>query len=81
MQNAEILSKLTSIFRDLFDDDTLTLTSATTAKDIPGWDSFMHINVIVACETTFKVKFKTAEVEGLQNVGHLVDAIESKLKK
>jgi acyl carrier protein len=80
MDQSEILLKLDDIFRDLFDNDKLTLTPATTAKDIPGWDSFMHINIIVACESTFKVKFKTAEVEGLLNVGHLVEAIDSKLK-
>ncbi len=81
MSQAEILSHLTVIFRDLFDDDSLTITPETSAKDIAGWDSFMHINLIVSAETFFKVKFKTAEIESLQNVGSLVAMIESKLAK
>jgi len=76
---AEIYATLTAIFRDLFDDDTLVLSSGTTAADIPDWDSFNHINLIVAVEAKFGIKFKTAELEGMHNVGHLVGLIEQKL--
>jgi acyl carrier protein len=75
----EIYEQLTEIFRDLFDDDTLALRPGTTAADVPGWDSFNHVNLIVAVEARFNIKFKTAEIEGLRNVGHLVEVIESKL--
>ena len=78
---AEILSQLTSIFRDVFDDDSLQITLETTASDIAGWDSFAHINLIVATEAFFKIKFKTAEIESLQNIGHLAEVIRSKLEK
>jgi acyl carrier protein len=75
----EIYEQLTEIFRDLFDDDTLVLRPETTAADVPGWDSFNHVNLIVAVEARFNIKFKTAEIEGLRNIGHLVEVIESKL--
>ena len=49
------------------------------ADDIEGWDSLAHINLIVAVEAKFKIKFKTAEIELLHNVGHLVDVIAQKI--
>jgi len=55
------------------------LTPELTAADVPGWDSFNHINLIVATEVQFKIKFKTAELESLRNVGHLVEVIASKV--
>ena len=79
MQQQDIYTQLTAIFHDLFDDDTLVLTPALTANDVPEWDSFNHINLIVAIETRFKIKFQTAELEQLHTVGHLVDLIQEKL--
>ena len=79
MQSQDIYAQLTTIFRDLFDDDTLVLTPGLTAADVPEWDSFNHINLIVAIESLFGIKFQTAELESLHTVGHLVDLIEKKL--
>jgi acyl carrier protein len=79
LTNEQIYTQLTEIFRDLFDDDSIVLTPETTAADITGWDSFNHINLIVATEVRFGIKFKTAEIESLHNVGHLVDVIAAKL--
>ena len=79
MQTAEIYSQLTDIFHDLFDDDTLVLTPELTAADVPEWDSFNHINLIVAVESRFRIKFQTAELEQLHTVGHLADLIAAKL--
>ena len=79
MTEAEIYSQLTTIFRNLFDDDAIVLTADTTAADIEDWDSFNHINLIVAVEQKFGIKFKTAELEEMHNVGHLVAMIEKKL--
>jgi acyl carrier protein len=75
-----ILAQLTTIFRELFDDNSIVLTRETTAEDIPDWDSFNHINIIVGVEAHFGVKFQTAETEELKNVGHLVDLVERKLQ-
>ncbi len=80
MTDAEIMQKLTGIFREVFDDDALVLTKATTANDVDEWDSFNHINIIVATEAGFRVKFQTAEIEGLKDVGHLVALIQRKLQ-
>lgn len=79
MQTQDVYEQLTGIFRDLFDDDALVLTPELTAADVPEWDSFNHINLIVAVEARFKIKFQTAELEGLHSVGGLVDLIEKKL--
>jgi acyl carrier protein len=70
MDQAEIYKQLTTLFRNLFDEDTIVLTPETTAADIEGWDSFNHINLIVAVEAKFGIKFKTAELDELHNVGH-----------
>jgi len=75
----DVLANLTGVFRDVFDDDSLVITPQTTATDIPGWDSFAHINLIIATEGLFKIKFKTSEIESLRNVGHLVEVISAKL--
>jgi acyl carrier protein len=79
MQEAEIYSRLTEIFRDIFDDDSIVIKAETTAADIEEWDSFNHINLIVATEAKFGIKFQTAEIESMKNVGHFVALIEKKL--
>jgi acyl carrier protein len=79
MQQSEIYTQLTTVFHDVFDDDTLVLSPELTAADVPDWDSFNHINLIVAIESRFKIKFQTAELEQLHTVGHLADLIAAKL--
>ena len=79
MQQPQIYAQLTTIFHDVFDDDTLVLTPELTAASVPEWDSFNHINLIVAVEAIFRIKFQTAELEAMNTVGHLADLIEKKL--
>jgi acyl carrier protein len=79
MHQQDIYTQLTAIFRDLFDDDDLVLTPGLTAAEVPEWDSFNHINLIVAVESKFGIKFQTAELESMHTVGHLADLIQSKL--
>jgi acyl carrier protein len=74
----KIYEQLTHIFREVFDDQTLVPTAQMKAGDVPEWDSLNHINLIVAVEARFRVKFKTAELESLRNVGHLVELIQKK---
>jgi len=69
------LARLNEVFREVFDDDDLVITRATTAKDIDGWDSLMHVTMIVNVERAFGLKFTSAEVAGLKNVGELEDLI------
>jgi acyl carrier protein len=71
----EIHQKLTAVFRDIFDNPTLEISEATTANDIPGWDSIMHVNLIVAVEKAFGISFSTRDVKSLANVGDLMGLI------
>lgn len=80
MHEQEIYAALTEVFRDVFDDDDITLSAATTAEDIPGWDSQAHVNLVVAAETRFGIRFRTAELESLHNVGDFVQLISTKRK-
>jgi acyl carrier protein len=78
-ETTTVLQELTELFRDLFDDENLQLDSDTTADQVEGWDSQMHVMLIVAAEQRFGIKFRTAELESLRNVGQFTQLIESKL--
>lgn len=78
MTQAEIFTSLTEIVRETLGDDTIILTPETRADDVKMWDSFNHINILVAAEVRFGIKFQTAEIEGLRNVGQLAQLIEKK---
>ena len=78
MDHSEVLNRLTGVFQNVFDDRTLSLARTTTAQDVERWDSLMHINLIVAIEREFKIRFTTREIVGLQNVGELIDLIVRK---
>lgn len=78
MNSEEILKRLTPIFRDIFDDETITVTRETSAKDIEDWDSFSQIRLVAAIEKDFNVKFKFGELNALRNVGEMVDVISRK---
>jgi len=80
MESPEIMEELTGIFRDVLNDESLKLTPELTAADVPQWDSFNHINIVAATEVHFGIKFKTAELEQLRNVGEFVKLIDSKQK-
>jgi acyl carrier protein len=71
-------SRLTDIFRDLFDDDDIVIARATTAADIQGWDSLMHIRLILNAEQTFGLKMTAADATALKNVGQLIDLIDAR---
>jgi acyl carrier protein len=78
MTKDEIRQSLTEVFREVFDNDALVLRDETNADDIEEWDSYMHINIVVATEMRFGIKFQTAEIEALRNVGEFVDLIYRK---
>ena len=75
MQQSEIYSRLTKIFRNVFDLD-LELMPELEARDVDGWDSFAHIKIALAIETEFGVKFKASDLENMLSVGDLVTFIE-----
>lgn len=75
-----ILQELTPIFQEVFDDEGIVLTRQTTADDIDAWDSLSHMNLIMAVELKFKVRFALGELQSLKNVGELADLVEKKRK-
>jgi len=81
MNTAQIYSQLTDVFHEVFEDQSVVPTPTLTASEVKEWDSLNHINLIVAIEARFKIKFKTAELESLRNVGQLADIIAQKLNK
>jgi acyl carrier protein len=74
-----IHNRLQAVFQRVFDDDNLVIFPEMTANDVEEWDSMMHINLMVACEREFGVKFAIAEIAELPNVGALEALIISKL--
>ena len=80
MDSSHTYRKLTEIFREVFDDDTLVLTPNTTAADVNGWDSVAHIGLIVAIEQRLGIRFKSSELEAMHNVGQLAGLVEYKLE-
>lgn len=64
--------RLTAIFRQVFDDDSIELFDEMTADDIDEWDSLTHITLIVAAEKEFEVRFNAAEIQRLKNVGGMI---------
>lgn len=79
---SQLLQEVTETIRDAFSDDEITLTETSTAGDVDGWDSLMHLNVIIALEKRFGIRFTTAEISHLkeegQNIGTLLQLIAAK---
>jgi acyl carrier protein len=78
MNDAALLPRVNEVFRSVFDDPALTVSIATTAKDVPDWDSIMHITLVIEMERVFNVKFQMAEFEKLRNVGDLIAILATK---
>lgn len=81
MNKDEIYTKLDEVFQEVFDDETIHVNSETTAEDIEDWDSLEHINLVVAIETKFGMKFNMSEVTSMKNVGEMVDIIAERATK
>ena len=74
----EIEKRLTEVFRDVLDRDSIVLARETTAADIEEWDSLAHISLLVAIEKEFNISLTLTEVEQLRNVGDMFDLIQRK---
>jgi len=79
MDETNVRSRLGEIFRDIFDDETIQIHDAMTARDLEDWDSLTHVNLIVATEKAFDISFTTKEVQSLRNVGEFVQMILRKV--
>jgi len=79
MEKNEILNEITKIVRQVLEDDEIILTVEKTAKEVQGWDSLNHIQIITAIEKHFKVKFKLTEILDFKNIGMMCDTVHKKL--
>lgn len=78
MERETILAKVQEIFRDILDEDEIELKDNTTANDVDDWDSLTHIQLVVAIEKAFKIKFTSKEILSWKNVGEMIDSIQGK---
>lgn len=79
MERKDILEKVQLVFRDVLDNDELELQETMSAEDIEDYDSLSHIQLVVAIEKSFGIKFTSAEIMNWDNIGSMLDSIESKL--
>ena len=75
----EILEQVNSVFKDVLDNDEIVVEAKTTADDIDEWDSLSHIQLVVAIEKHFKIRFTSSEINNFKNVGEMCMGIQAKL--
>jgi len=80
MDTKEIISRLNGVFRDVFGDDSISVSQDTTSADIEDWDSLAHINLMDAVENEFGLRFKMREVSSMKNVGDMIRLIAERGK-
>ncbi len=78
MNRNDMLTQLNQIFADTLDEDNIRLTESSTADEVEGWDSLTHVQLVVAVEKHFKIRFTAKEIQGWKNVGELIDSILAK---
>ena len=81
MNREKIIERLNEVFRDVFDNEDITVTDTTIADDIEEWDSLEHISLIAAVEKAFKMRFTMKEVSGMKNVGEMINILCERAKK
>jgi acyl carrier protein len=79
MNKIEVLQQVENIFKDVLDDKNITLADTTVAGGVDGWDSLAHVQLVVAMERHFKIKFNSKEIFLWKNVGEILETIISKL--
>lgn len=79
---SELLEQVTTVIRDVFGDDEINVTETSSAEDVDGWDSLMHLNLVIALEKRFVIRFSTAEIslmkEEGENLGTILNLIRAK---
>ena len=81
MDHSKILEQLDVVFIDVLDNENIKLNYKTTAEDVEDWDSLNHIQLVVAIEKKFKIRFSSKEIQSWKNVGELVESINDKTAK
>jgi len=77
----EISDRLSAIFRDVFDDESIEIHDESTAADLENWDSLSHISLILAVEQEFSIRLAATEVGNLKNVGQMIELIQARTAK
>lgn len=75
-----VLNEVTAIFKDVLDSDDIELKYETTANDVEDWDSLTHIQIVVAIEKHFGIRFTSGEIQSFKNVGEMCERIVKKLQ-
>ncbi|OUR98837.1 acyl carrier protein [Halobacteriovorax marinus] len=78
MSKQEVMDELQELFRDIFDDEDLILSEGTNSNEVEEWDSLNHINLVIAIERKFNIKFALGEIQSLKDVGEMVDMMIAK---
>jgi len=79
MDRESLLVKVSELLGEIVENDNLKLNADTKADDVKDWDSTNHVRLLVAIESEFAIRFETSEIGGLENVGQLIDLVQSKL--
>jgi acyl carrier protein len=77
MTDEQILQKITEVVQDQLDNADISLTKDTVAKDVEGWDSLAHVRITIAIEQAFGLRFPTARIGAISNVGELIDLVKN----
>lgn len=80
LKKDEIIIQVNEIFKDVLENDEIIVKPETTADDLAEWDSLSHIQLVVAIEKHFKIRFTSSEISSYRNVGEMCEGIERKLK-
>ncbi len=78
MTEPEVYAKVTAILREVFDRDDIEATPTLAADQVEGWDSFKQVEILIAVQEEFSVKFSSRELDSLKNVGDLVNIVVAK---
>ncbi|OFX67889.1 MAG: acyl carrier protein [Bacteroidetes bacterium GWE2_29_8] len=78
MEQIDIINKLNNIFREVMDNEDIVITPESSANDIEEWDSLTHVQLIIAIEKSFNIRFKSSEIRNWKNVGEMIEAIQNK---
>ncbi len=81
MPIAKIITDVNEIFKDVLDDPNIMIVPETTARNVEGWDSLAHIQLVVAIEKHFKIRFTSSEIRGFENVGAMCANIQNKVSE